>query len=82
MSEIFVLSDAPLYQKAARQFGAEVIANGGNSRYPNRDERADIAHYWESDKEWRDMSEDIRKAALAAWWAGIKAEEEASNAHL
>lgn len=66
--------ETPEYLQAARQFGAEVIANGGGSRYPNREERDDIASYYGVDS-WAAMPEDARKQALDAWHAGIKAEE-------
>ncbi len=61
---------------AARQFGAEAVANN----LPNwtKDDREDIAYYYEV-KGWFDIPEDHRDLLLKAYREGERAEKESKE---
>jgi hypothetical protein len=67
-------SDAPLFLKAAYQFGGELAANNESFRSPDRDEKDDIAGYWKDGAVWSDMPEDAKAAALTSWRSGYENE--------
>jgi len=66
-------SNQPEWIRAARQFGAEVVANGGRRPNPNADEREDIAYYHPAGK-WASMSKEDQEAARKAFAEGVQAE--------
>jgi hypothetical protein len=68
-------SNAPLYLKAAYQFGGELAANEEGYRQPNKDERDDIADYWRDGATWDDMPKEDQDAARASWTSGYRAEK-------
>jgi hypothetical protein len=70
-------SNAPLYLKAAYQFGGELAANEEGYRQPNKDERDDIADYWRKDATWSDMPKDAQDKARESWQNGYNAEKAA-----
>jgi hypothetical protein len=67
-------SNAPLYLKAAYQFGGELAANEEGYRQPNKDERDDIAGYWKDGAAWDDMPKDAQALARQSWNQGYQAE--------
>jgi hypothetical protein len=60
-----------MWQRAAREFGAEACANG--RKYMNNDDRVSIAYY-HSAKTWNEMTEHDRDEAMRLFSEGYEAE--------